>query len=577
MADLRLFSSTSNLIRFTLKNSSTGMGLTGLTNASSGLIISTIADVESSATAYTVAGATIDTITTLGTYAAPTAGHCRFKEVDSTNHKGLYEFQFADARFAVTNAKRLVISVTGAASLLDADYEIELVQFNPFDGVRLGLTAFPNVASGNAGALLVDGTGTAAISNSGGKVLLQATQAGVTIPTVTTVTNQLTAAQIATGIFQDTTAGDFTVAGSIGKSLFTSGNAPGVAGGLALVGSNVGTVTSVSGSVGSVTGNVGGNVTGSVGSIAAGGISNASFAADTGKVTVRSGTAQAGAATTITLDAGASATTNYYINDIIYLTGGTGAGQARFCTAYNGTTKVATVQSAWATDPDATTTFAIIPFDSIPGATAPTAAQVATAVWQDLTAGSDFGTAGSIGALLKTDIDATISSRGTGTALTATQVENAVWDGLTASHATAGSFGLLVKTDLDAAISSRMATFTLPTNFAALAITAGGAVTAGTVSDKTGYSLTQAFPSNFAALGITAGGAVTVDGTSPLTESYTTGAFTLAQALYEIAQVVGQNSTSGTTITVQKRDKVSVAATFTVDSNAAPTLRTRAT
>jgi len=62
---------------------------------------------------------------------------------------------------------------------------------------------------------------------------------------------------------------------------------------------------------------------------------------------------------------------------------------------------------------------------------------------------------------------------------------------------------------LDAAITSRMATFTLPTNFSSLAITAGGAVTAGTVSDKTGYSLTQAFPSNFASMAITAGGAVT--------------------------------------------------------------------
>ena len=52
-----------------------------------------------------------------------------------------------------------------------------------------------------------------------------------------------------------------------------------------------------------------------------------------------------------------------------------------------------------------------------------------------------------------------------------------------------------------------------PTNFASMAITAGGAVTAGTVSDKTGYSLTQAFPSNFSSLAITAGtGAVTVNG-----------------------------------------------------------------
>jgi hypothetical protein len=52
-------------------------------------------------------------------------------------------------------------------------------------------------------------------------------------------------------------------------------------------------------------------------------------------------------------------------------------------------------------------------------------------------------------------------------------------------------------------------TQSFPTNFASLAITGGGAVTAGTVSDKTGYSLTQSFPSNFASLAITVGGAVT--------------------------------------------------------------------
>lgn len=40
-----------------------------------------------------------------------------------------------------------------------------------------------------------------------------------TIAVVTTVTNQLTAAAIATGVWTDTTAGDFTVALSVGKSL----------------------------------------------------------------------------------------------------------------------------------------------------------------------------------------------------------------------------------------------------------------------------------------------------------------------------------------------------------------------
>ena len=49
-----------------------------------------------------------------------------------------------------------------------------------------------------------------------------------------------------------------------------------------------------------------------------------------------------------------------------------------------------------------------------------------------------------------------------------------------------------------------------PTNFSALAITGGGAVTAGTVSDKTGYSLSQTFPSNFSSLSIDGSGRVDV-------------------------------------------------------------------
>jgi hypothetical protein len=97
----------------------------------------------------------------------------------------------------------------------------------------------------------------------------QVTSLGLSLAKTTNITgfNDITAAAAATGVWQDATAGDFTVASSIGKSLFTSGNAPGAASGLALVGSNVGSATSVSGSVGSVTGNVGGNVVGSVASV----------------------------------------------------------------------------------------------------------------------------------------------------------------------------------------------------------------------------------------------------------------------------------------------------------------------
>lgn len=81
--------------------------------------------------------------------------------------------------------------------------------------------------------------------------------------TTTTVTNQLTAAAIATGVWTDTTAGDFTTALSIGKSIMN-----GVSLGTGLTVASVsGAVGSVTGAVGSVTGNVGGNVVGSVGSV----------------------------------------------------------------------------------------------------------------------------------------------------------------------------------------------------------------------------------------------------------------------------------------------------------------------
>lgn len=76
---------------------------------------------------------------------------------------------------------------------------------------------------------------------------------------------------------------------------------------------------------------------------------------------IHSGTAQAGAASTITLAAAASATNDYYKHATLTLTGGTGSGQVREITAYAGATKVATVDAAWVTVPDATSTYDITP------------------------------------------------------------------------------------------------------------------------------------------------------------------------------------------------------------------------
>lgn len=189
---------------------------------------------------------------------------------------------------------------------------------------------------------------------------------------------------------------------------------------------------------------------------------------------VRESTAQAGASTTITLDASASASNSFYNNCLIKLIGGTGSGQSRFITGYVGSTKVATVNSAWVTNPDNTTTFSIQFFDAVPGASAPTAAQVATAVWQDATA-SDFTTVGSIGKSLFTS--GAVPGAAGGLFIAGTNAATTITTALTAN----------ITGNLSGSVGS------LTTN-----------------NDKTGYSLTQTFPTNFSSFSIDASGRVDI-------------------------------------------------------------------
>jgi len=82
-----------------------------------------------------------------------------------------------------------------------------------------------------------------------------------------------------------------------------------------------------------------------------------------------SGTAQAGAAGSITLRAGASATDDLFNSMAVVTLSGTGTGQARVITDYNGTTKVAAVSPDWTTNPSSDTTYVVIPTPPAPTAT----------------------------------------------------------------------------------------------------------------------------------------------------------------------------------------------------------------
>lgn len=110
---------------------------------------------------------------------------------------------------------------------------------------------------------------------------------------------------------------------------------------------------------------------------------------------IRSATLQAGSSSTVTLDASASAVDDFYNNALLYIVSGTGAGQARFISDYVGSSKIATVNGNWVTNPDNTSVFIIEPFGAIPGASAPSAAEVADAVWdEDATAHQNAGSFG---------------------------------------------------------------------------------------------------------------------------------------------------------------------------------------
>lgn len=92
------------------------------------------------------------------------------------------------------------------------------------------------------------------------------------------------------------------------------------------------------------------------------------------------GTAQAGAAGTITLRSGAVATDSFFNDAFVTILSGTGAGQTRMVSGYVGSTKVATVTPNWQTNPDNTSVYAVIPHGRVDvtaiGGTAQTAGDV---------------------------------------------------------------------------------------------------------------------------------------------------------------------------------------------------------
>lgn len=89
-----------------------------------------------------------------------------------------------------------------------------------------------------------------------------------------------------------------------------------------------------------------------------------------GGLHVNEGLAQGGGVSSITLNLLASTTNDVYNGQFVFLVSGTGQDQVGRVTAYNGTSKVATIvttMNGWAVQPDATTGYIMIPIlDTVP-------------------------------------------------------------------------------------------------------------------------------------------------------------------------------------------------------------------
>ncbi len=404
-------------------------------------------------------------------------------EVDATNHPGLYKVA-GNATDEGTDGTLWLTATAAGCFAANVRYVIEDV--NAYDALRGGMTQIPST-----GTIITEGTGANQLSTTSGQVLVQAGvgagqldfTSGVAKSNLTLILGTAVSTPATAGILDINVKNENNVAATAITTIKAvqglttadtiatyTGNTPQTGDSYAIVNNatygnaqlvrsttpantlsvDTSHLVGANGVTGNVSGSVG-SVTGAVGSLADAGASLTALGdtrivnLDAGVKSIRVGTAQAGAASTITLDAGASATNSIYVGQTIALTGGTGAGQSRVVITYGGSTKVATVDHVWQTNPDSTSVFALRGSDT-----------PATDSSLDITANGVSG-----------NVTGSVAS-----------VSGAVGSVTGAVGSVAGNVGGNVVGSV-ASVTGAVGSVT-------------GAVTVGTNNDKTGYSLTSA-------------------------------------------------------------------------------------
>lgn len=343
-----------------------------------------------------------------------------FVELDATNMKGAYRFDIPDTVLASTPFATLYFY--GAANMAPVMAELEIVSYNPFDSVRLGLTALPNAAAEAAGGLYTRGSGAGQITQDANgrvdvnvKALLGTawlTPGTAGTPDVNVkLWNGLTTVALP---LIPTTAGrtlDVSATGEAGVDWANVGSPTTT---LALTGTtiastqkvdletiktnpvvNAGTVTFpttatlasttniTAGTITTVTNLTNAPTAGDLTATMKTSVQTASDAAITANATIieiesetdqiatgvtlsagdspvmQSGTATAGGAATITIQTALGAD-SLPVGSLIKITSGTGVNQARVIIGYVNSTKVVTVDRNWVTNPDNTSIYSIL-------------------------------------------------------------------------------------------------------------------------------------------------------------------------------------------------------------------------
>jgi len=212
-------------------SSTTGAGLTGITSSSPGLAGRYIYP------GGTSVALTFESITTLGTYQAPTSNaHLRIKELDATNHPGVYEIHYHNDWFSTANARKAaILTIKGVTNMAQLNHKVTIdYALQPATAARTLVVDASGLADANMVKAGPSGSGTA---QTAGDIIGDTNDIQTRLPAALVggrmdssvgamAANVLTAAataadfgtEIAAAVWDALTSGMSTV-GSIGKKL----------------------------------------------------------------------------------------------------------------------------------------------------------------------------------------------------------------------------------------------------------------------------------------------------------------------------------------------------------------------